>query len=158
MNIIPVRRAIVNYQNHFFIISRLAHNVRNLTEADLEFRFSRSSGPGGQNVNKVNTKVEARLCISTANWLPAEVKERLREICKNKVNSEDELIITSQAYRTQEQNREDAFTKMNELIQEAAIPPKERNIREGLTEQAKENRLKQKKALAAKKSHRRDDF
>jgi peptidyl-tRNA hydrolase ICT1 len=66
----------------------------------LTFAFSRSSGPGGQNVNKVNTKVDLRFNIESAGWLTEEVKERLIELYPNRINSENEFIVTSQKTRT----------------------------------------------------------
>jgi peptidyl-tRNA hydrolase ICT1 len=65
----------------------------------LQFNFSRSSGPGGQNVNKVNTKAEIRFHVMSANWIPQEVRKRLSEYQVGKINNDGELVITSQEQR-----------------------------------------------------------
>ena len=65
----------------------------------LEISFARSSGPGGQNVNKVNTKAELRFNVIAADWLPEDVKSRLLTQQSNRINKDGELIITSQEYR-----------------------------------------------------------
>lgn len=99
-----------------------------LPKDKLELRFSRSSGPGGQNVNKVNTKVEVRFNVDTAEWLAPQVKEKLKELQQNSINSEGDLIVTSQASRTQERNREDAYDKLKKMIWEASLTEKERKF------------------------------
>jgi peptidyl-tRNA hydrolase ICT1 len=65
----------------------------------LEFSFSRASGPGGQNVNKVNTKAELRLHVMSASWIPDDVKQRFLAQEKNKINQDGTLVITSQEQR-----------------------------------------------------------
>lgn len=92
----------------------------------LSLSFSRSSGPGGQNVNKVNTKVEIRFKIDDADWLSSEVRAKLKEINRNSINSQGELILTSQTARTQERNREDCYEKLRNLVWEASLTEKER--------------------------------
>ena len=66
---------------------------------EIEHSYSRSSGPGGQNVNKVNTKAEIRFHVPSASWMPEDVRKRLVEYFPNKINKEGELIITSQEHR-----------------------------------------------------------
>ncbi|TPX43353.1 hypothetical protein SeMB42_g04759 [Synchytrium endobioticum] len=82
----------------------------------LDFSFSRSSGPGGQNVNKVNTKVDIRFNISNASWLPDIVKAKISEQLGSKTNRQGDLIITSNRYRTQNQNLEDCIDKLHGSI------------------------------------------
>ena len=65
----------------------------------LDFQYARSSGPGGQNVNKLNTKAEVRFHVASADWLDQDVRERLAQYQSNKISKEGELIITSQEHR-----------------------------------------------------------
>jgi len=65
----------------------------------LEVKYARSSGPGGQNVNKLNTKAEIRFKVSEAEWMSEEVRRRLEEQQKNRINKDGELIISSQEHR-----------------------------------------------------------
>lgn len=66
----------------------------------LNFQFARSSGPGGQNVNKLNTKAEIRFHLDSADWIPAEVKARLRAAQASRISKDGELIIASQEHRS----------------------------------------------------------
>ena len=91
--------------------------------------FTRSSGAGGQNVNKLNTKAELRLALGGAAWLDEHTRARLRSLFPRAVNREDELLVTSQRHRTQEQNLDDAFDKLTAMVAEAAAVPKERDQR-----------------------------
>jgi peptidyl-tRNA hydrolase ICT1 len=105
----------------------------NINIKDLIINYSRSSGPGGQNVNKVNTKVELRFPIENVNWLPKEVKEIMRkEVCflalkqlESKINKRDEFLVQSDRFRTQQQNFQDCINKIYESIDSAIIVPNE---------------------------------
>lgn len=66
----------------------------------LEFGYSRSSGPGGQNVNKLNTKAEVRFNIPSADWLSADIRDRLQQYYPNKITKDGDLIVTSQEHRS----------------------------------------------------------
>jgi len=90
-----------------------------ITDAELIFATSRSSGPGGQNVNKVNTRVEVRFRISSSTSLTEYEKDLIFSKLKNKINSEGELIVTSQSGRTQLSNRNKAVEKLYKLISSA---------------------------------------
>jgi len=121
---------------------------------ELVISASRSSGPGGQNVNKVNTKVEARLSIEESNLLSDEEKVLLFEKLANKINKLGELIVVSQSERTQLQNKENAIEKLNLLIANALkVEKKRKKLR--IPKSVKEKRLKNKKRTSEKKDKRK---
>lgn len=96
-----------------------------IDEAALRFRFVRSSGPGGQNVNKVATAVQLHVVLAELG-LPADVLARLRSLAGKRVNAEGELVIAAQRHRTQERNRADALARLADLITRARHVPKAR--------------------------------
>ncbi|HVR72765.1 MAG TPA: alternative ribosome rescue aminoacyl-tRNA hydrolase ArfB [Planctomycetota bacterium] len=110
----------------------------------LTIRFSRSGGPGGQNVNKVETRVEVRFALDAADWIPTPVRARLRRLAAERINREGELIITSSRHRSQSRNIEDCLEKLKELIQAASRRPRKR-IPTKPTGGARERRLEGKK-------------
>ena len=114
-----------------------------IDESEVQFSFVRSSGPGGQNVNKVATAVQLRFDVNQA-MLPLEVKERLIHLAGSKMTGEGELLIEAKRYRTQEQNREEALNRLIALLQRAFEKPKKRR-RTRPTSESKERRLKEKK-------------
>ena len=97
-----------------------------LDERELEERFVRASGPGGQNVNKVSTAVELRFDVLGSASLPEGVRVRLRRLAGRRLSDEGILIIRADRFRTQERNREDARERLAELIRKATIVPKRR--------------------------------
>jgi ribosome-associated protein len=94
-----------------------------LDEAELEERFVRSSGPGGQNVNKVASAVQLRFDVRRSPSLPEGVRARLERLAGRRLTQEGVLVITAQRHRTQEANRRDALERLIELIRRAAEPP-----------------------------------
>ena len=123
-----------------------------LDERELDERFVRASGPGGQNVNKVATAVELRFDVA-ASSLPPEVKARLAAIAGSRMSSRGVLLIDSRAFRTQAQNREAARERLIAMIQQAAIRPRRRTAtRPGRA--ARERRITEKKQRAGVKSGR----
>jgi len=134
-------------------------NHISIPEDQLTISFARASGAGGQNVNKVNTKVEIRFHLDTATWIPHEVRQRLKSNESNRINSQGYMTITSQEYRTQVQNRKDVIKKLQDIIKVSWARPKVRKMRKGLSKKAKENRRENKKRNSMKKeSRRRVDF
>ena len=123
-------------------------------DSEFIFRSSRSSGPGGQNVNKVNTKIELRFNIPGSVLLSDDEKETLLGKLKNKVNNEGVLIIISQHSRSQIKNKTNAVNKFYRLIEEALTATKERKpIKQ--PRHIKEKRLEEKQKLSEKKSLRK---
>ncbi len=128
--------------------------VKGTLDHELKFNFSKSSGPGGQHVNKVNTKVELRFSIEDTSLLNEEQKLIINAKLSSKINQEGELIVIAQEKRSQIQNKELAIEKFYNLINKALIPRKKR-LRSQVTQASKEKRLKLKKEHAEKKSRRK---
>ncbi len=95
-------------------------------EKDIQLEFVRSSGPGGQNVNKVSSAVQLRFDAGRSKALPEPVRRRLKQIAGRRMTSEGVLIIEARRHRTQERNREDAINRMIALIRQAAEKPRPR--------------------------------
>ena len=94
-----------------------------LDPADIRIEFVRSSGPGGQNVNKVATVAQLRFDAAHSRSLAPEVRERLIKIAGKRVNAAGEIVIDARRYRTQQRNREDAMERLKKLIEKASVPP-----------------------------------
>ena len=121
---------------------------------ELTFKAVRSSGSGGQNVNKVSTKVELRFDIENSEFLTEEEKKRIAKKLKNRISNEGILIITSDTERTQLRNKNNAIEIFFELLEEALKKPKKRKKTKP-TQASKEKRLKEKKIQSEKKQFRK---
>ncbi len=124
-------------------------------EKEVRFSFTRSSGPGGQNVNKVNSRVELRFSIIDSDRLSLEEKNVLLEKLINKVTISGELILVSQAERSQLGNREIVLSKFYELLAKTLTPAKKRRPTKP-TRVSKEKRLNSKRINSEKKHTRRN--
>lgn len=125
-------------------------------EGALRFGFARSSGPGGQNVNKVNTKVEMWVAAAALVGLGPDALERLRALAGRRLTSADEIHLTAQTSRSQEGNRAAVMEKLRELIVAAKHRPKPRK-RTRPSRRAKERRLQAKKRRGEIKAGRRGE-
>ena len=124
---------------------------------ELEFSFVRSSGPGGQNVNKVSTAVQLRFDVVNSKLLNEDVKEKILKKEKRRISKEGILVIEAKRFRTQEKNREDAVDRLIKIIQTASQKMKPRRPSKP-TKQSKEKRLKEKKIKGEIKKLRSEKF
>jgi ribosome-associated protein len=124
-----------------------------IPERELEWTAVRSSGPGGQNVNKVASKVELRFDFEGSEALPASVKARLRGLAQHRLDAEGRIVITSQVTRNQPQNLADARKRLAELIAKALVVPKRRRPTRP-SKAAKRARVSDKRVHSKKKQSR----
>lgn len=132
---------------------RINKNIT-IKESELTFKFIRSSGPGGQNVNKVATAVQLRFDVTSSKSLTEDVKTRLESIAGRKVTKDGILIIEANRYRTQEKNRQDAIARLIALIDKSSVRRK-RRIKTNPSPASNQKRIESKKRLSEKKKMRK---
>ncbi|NWR42580.1 ICT1 hydrolase, partial [Regulus satrapa] len=131
--------------------------------ARLTVSYSRSSGPGGQNVNKVNSKAEVRFHLASADWIPEAVRQKMALMHRNKINRTGELIVTSEESRYQMRNLAICLEKIRTMVIEAVEKPKvvSKETTQKLIERVEKmnrERLRQKKIHSTIKQSRKADF
>lgn len=130
------------------------HNIQ-IPDSELSFSFARSGGPGGQNVNKVNSKAIMRWAVVMTDSLPYDVKARFLEKFANRLTAENEIVITSQKYRDQNKNIDDCLEKLRSMIQSVAARPIIRRATRPTASSVKK-RVQTKKENSQKKQARRN--
>jgi ribosome-associated protein len=125
-----------------------------IDESELRFTFVRSSGPGGQNVNKVNSKAVLRFSIEQSPGVPEGVRGRFINRFGNRLTEAGELVVTSQRHRDQRRNADDCIAKLEEMLAAVARPPRRRK-KTRPTRASVERRKEQKRARSKTKSNRR---
>ncbi|XP_008282524.1 large ribosomal subunit protein mL62 [Stegastes partitus] len=177
LNVIPqhatLRSFVLGYDNSTSLQSSVSYGTRGTDDTQdtqvhipverLTVSYSRSGGPGGQHVNKVNTKAEVRFHLHTADWIPEDVRQKIFEKNKNRINKAGELLVTSELSRSQQRNLSDCVQKISAIIAEASKKPHEPTaediaLRAARLEKRNKERLKQKKIHSATKHSRRVDF
>jgi ribosome-associated protein len=138
------------------IMIRVTDHI-SLDDDELQESFVRSSGPGGQNVNKLSTAVQLRFDVRRSPSLPNDVAIRLMNLAGKRMTKEGVLVINAQQYRTQERNREDARERLFALIREAAVKPIPRRATKP-TKASKQKRVEGKKIRSNIKKMRGKSF
>ena len=132
---------------------RVNHRIQ-IPFTEFDFSFSRSGGPGGQNVNKVNSKVTLRWNIAKSATLPGDVRERFVQKYRRRITTDGEFVMHSERFRDQGRNVADCLAKLRELLLEVAVTPKKRKPTKP-TKGSRERRLKEKRAASERKARRR---
>ncbi|MDD5135000.1 MAG: alternative ribosome rescue aminoacyl-tRNA hydrolase ArfB [Phycisphaerae bacterium] len=135
-------------------MNMITHDKIHIPQNELAVKASRSSGPGGQNVNKLNTKVAVALDIPNCSFLSEEQKKIILRKLAGRITKDNRLIVDSQKFRTQKANRDFAVEKLELLIEKALKKPKKRKPTKP-TASSIEKRLKQKKSRSTVKMQRR---
>lgn len=124
-----------------------------LDERDLEERFIRAAGPGGQNVNKVSTAVELRFRVDGFSALPDDVRARLERLAGRRLTLDGEIVIRADEHRTQDRNRAEALARLVALVEQATHRPKPR-VKTKVPRAAKQKRLDHKSRRGDVKANR----
>ena len=124
-----------------------------IPEEEFEWKFIRSSGPGGQNVNKVASAVQLRFLLPHNTSLPVPVRNRLRSLAGQKLNDDGSILISARSARSQEQNRRAALERLADLIRAAMVEPKVRK-KTRPTRASRERRIESKKRRSSTKLQR----
>jgi ribosome-associated protein len=125
-----------------------------IPESEIEEKFVRSSGPGGQNVNKVSTAVQIRFNVTTSPSIPGDVKHGIFKLFGNRISNEGILVVDSDIHRTQLQNREEVLRKFVGMLRAATVRPKFRR-KTRVTMGAKRRRMESKSRKSEIKRDRR---
>ena len=128
-----------------------------IPESEVEERFVLSSGPGGQNVNKVASAVELRFDVARSPSLPADTKQRLRTLAGRRLSKDGVLVLRGNRFRDQQKNRADVRARLADLIARASIAPKKRKATKP-SRAARERRLTDKKSRSKLKRSRGKGF
>ena len=142
----------MNTSNEIRVNSKIAIRL-----SEVEFQYARSSGPGGQNVNKVNSQAQLAWDLTKTESLPSDVLRRLKRQEANRITTEGVLRINSQKFRDQERNRKDCLNRLREMIVRAAEPPKKRKKTQ-TPRWVKEKRLREKRQNSERKQSRRTRY
>lgn len=124
--------------------------------SEMEIFFSKSGGPGGQNVNKVNSKVFLRWPLSTSPRLTDEMRLKIQQSCRTYITEEGDILLYSDRFRTQKQNREDCLSKLQKIL-EVALRPQKARVKTRVSKANKERRLQDKKLRSKIKKNRRSE-
>lgn len=124
-----------------------------IPEAELRLSFARSSGPGGQNVNKVSSKAILHFAVTSTPSLPSDVRQRFLERYKSRLTTAGEIVIHSEEYRDQPRNIQASYDKLREMVLAVLRPPKKRRATKP-TKGSKVRRLKEKKSRSDIKAGR----
>jgi len=135
--------------DHLIVTNRVS-----IPLSEFGFEYMRSSGPGGQNVNKTSTKVRLRWNVIDSSNIDDGLRQRIQDAYRTRINGEGEFLVTSQRTRDQDTNRADCLEKLAEMIRRVATPPRKRRPTRP-TRGSKERRLKNKKQRSRRKEMRR---